>query len=110
MVRAVSRLLALSYDVVGSVAEGAGLLPAAQELRPDVIVLDVHLPDVDGLAACRQVMQANPEMKIVMFSAADDPVLERRALEAGAYAYVKKLAAVNDLLSTLERLDSERGG
>jgi AmiR/NasT family two-component response regulator len=110
MVRAVSRLLALSYDVVGSVAEGAGLLPAAQELRPDVIVLDVHLPTSTASRRAVRSCRRNPEMKIVMFTAADDPVLERRALEAGAYAFVNKLAAVNDLLSTLERLDSERGG
>ena len=110
MVRAVSRLLALSYDVVGSVAEGAGLLAAVQDLRPDVIVLDVHLPNLDGLAACRQVTQAHPEVKVIMFTAADDPALRRRALEAGAFAFVNKLAAVNDLLSTLKRLDSERGG
>src|SRR5436190_22921074 len=110
MVRAVSRLLALSYEVVGSVADGAELLEAAQRLRPDVIVLDVHLPKVDGLQACREVTQANPEMKVVMFTAADDPALRRRALEAGAYAFVNKITAVNDLLSTLERLDADRGG
>lgn len=109
MVRAVSRLLAPSYDVVGSVADGAGLLEAAGRLRPDVIVLDVHLPNVDGLAACRLVTQANPEMQVVIFSAADNPALKRRALEAGAFAFVNKLAAVDNLLSTLKRLDAERG-
>ena len=79
IVKAVTRLLTLSYDVAGSVADGSGLLAAAQQLRPDVIVLDVNLPNVDGLKACRQITQALPEMKVVVFTAVDDPDVRRRA-------------------------------
>ena len=109
VVRAVSRLLALSYDVAGSVADGSGLLAAAQHLRPDVIVLDVNLPNVDGLKACREITQANPEMKVIVFTAVDDPDVRRRAFEAGAFAFVHKLALADDLLAAMGRLDADRG-
>ncbi len=109
IVRSVSRLLALSYDVVGSVADGNGLLSAAQDLQPDVIVLDLNLPNVDGLEACRQLTQGNPEMKVIVFTAVDDPHVRRRAFEAGAAAFVPKLAVADDLLSAVKRLDANRG-
>ena len=108
LVRAVSRLLAMHYDVVGSVAGGSGLLEAAQHLRPDVIVLDVNLPDADGLTACRQITQDNPEMKVIVFTAVDDPEVRQRAFEAGAAAFVNKLGLVDNLLSAVKSLDDNR--
>ena len=108
LVKAVTRLLAFDYDVVGSVPDGGGLLEAAQRLQPDVVVLDMNLPNVKGLNACRQLTQAKPEIKVVIFTAADDPDLRRRAFEAGATAFVNKLA-LDELLSTLERLRANHG-
>ena len=110
VVKAISRLLAQDYDVAGSVADGSGLLDAAQRLRPDVIVLDMNLPNIDGLTACRQITQVHPEMKVIMFTALDDPELRRRAVEAGASAFVHKLAVDDGLLSAIKRLDANRGG
>ena len=109
ILRAVSRLLAQDYDVVGSVADGSGLLETAQHLRPDVIVLDVKLANVDGLEVCRQITQVNPAMKVIVFTAVDDPGVRRRAFEAGASAFVNKLAFDGDLLSAVKRLDANRG-
>ena len=71
--RAVCRLLALDCEVVGSVADGSAVLEAAQRLQPEVVVLDVNLPNVHGLEACRQIMQALPEMKVIVFTAMNDP-------------------------------------
>src|SRR6476469_286071 len=73
MVKAVSRLLALDCEVVGSVAEGSALLEAAQRLQPDVIVLDVNLPNIHSLEACREITRANPAMKVIMFTAGEEP-------------------------------------
>ena len=69
MVKAVSRLLALDCEIVGSVADGGALLETAQRLQPDVIVLDVNLPNVHSLEACREITRVNPEMKVIMFTA-----------------------------------------
>ena len=60
ILKAVARLLALDCEVVGTVADGGALLEAAQRLQPDVIVLDLSLPNVDGLEACRQIARAHP--------------------------------------------------
>ncbi len=104
VLRAVSRLLSCKHDVVGSIAGGSGLLEAVQDLKPDLIVLDVNLPDVDGLKACGQIRQLNPEVKVIVFTAVTDPEIRRRAVEAGASALVDKLALDEDLLSIVERL------
>ena len=109
VVRAVSRLLAMNYDVVGSVADGSGLLEAAQRLQPDVIVLDMNLPDADGLKACRQITQGNPEMKVIVFTAMDDPDARQRAFEVGASAFVNKLSSVETLLAAVKSVDDNRG-
>jgi CheY-like chemotaxis protein len=103
MVKAVSRLLALDCEVVGSVADGSALLEAAQRLAPDVIVLDLNLPNLNGLAACRQITGLNPEMKVIMFTVLDHPHDSQVFFEAGASAFVSKLASV-DLLPTIKRL------
>ena len=108
IVRAVSRLLGFDYDVVGSLSHGEGLLQAAQSLQPEVILLDVNLPDINGLTACRQVVQAHPEIKVIVFTAADDPDTRRRAFEAGACAVVDKVEFGGELLSTLKGLDEGR--
>jgi len=108
IVRAVARLLAFDYEVVGSLPHGKGVLEAVRSLHAEVILLDVNLPDIDGLTACRQVIQAHPEIKVVVFTAADDSNTRRRAFEAGACAVVDKVEFGGELLSTLRRLDSAR--
>ena len=107
MVRAVSRLLALDCEIVGSVADGSALLEAAQRLQPDVIVLDVNLPNVQSLEACREITRVNPTTKVIMFTMAD-PATSQAFLGAGASAFVSKLAS-EDLLSTIKRLCIDEG-
>ena len=109
MVKAVSRLLALDCEVVGTVADGSALLEAAQRLRPDVVVLDLNLPNVDGLEACRQITQAHPEIKVIVFTAMGGPDVSRLSLAAGASAFVSKLAFAKELLSTIKRLCADEG-
>lgn len=108
LVKAMTRVLALDYEVVGVVEDGSAVLEAAQRLRPDVIVVDLNLPIVDGLDACRQVTRAIPDTKVVVFTAMDDPFLRQRALEAGAAAFVCKVAGDCDLLATINRLFADR--
>jgi DNA-binding NarL/FixJ family response regulator len=107
--KAVCRVLALDCDVVGTVANGSAVLEAAQRLRPDVVVIDLNLPEVDGLEACRQVTQVQPGVKVIVFSAMSDPDITRRSFEVGASAFVSKLAANGELLSTIKRLCVDRG-
>jgi len=103
MVKALSRLLALDCEIVGSVADGSALLETAQRLQPDVIVLDVNLPNIHSLQACREITRVHPTMKVIMFTAMADPEVGQAFIEAGACAFVSKLASV-DLLSIIQRL------
>ena len=106
MAKAVCRLLALDFEVVGTVADGSAVLEAAQRLQPDVIVIDLNLPHVHGLEACRQVKQLKPEAKVIVDSAMNEPDVEQRAFEVGASAFVVK--GTGDLLSTIKRLCEDR--
>ncbi len=108
MVKAVSRLLAADCEIVGTVADGSGLLEAAQRFQPDVIVLDVNLPNVQSLEACREIRRVNPTTKVIMFTAMADPAISQAFLRAGASAFVSKLAS-EDLLSTIKRLCIDEG-
>ena len=107
MVKAVSRLLALDCEIVGSVSDGGALLEAARRLQPDLIVLDVNLPNVDSLEACREITRTNHTTKVVMFTALNDAEVSQAFLEAGASAFVSKINA-EDLLSTVKRLCMDR--
>ena len=108
IVKAVSRLLAMDCEIVGSVADGSALLETARRLQPDVIVLDVNLPNVHSLQACREITRVHPEMKVIMFTVTDDPNAGEAFIEAGASAFVSKLAS-GELLSTIKRLCADRG-
>ena len=102
--KAVCRLLALDCEIVGQIEDGSAVLEAAQRLLPDVVVVDLHLPNVNGLEACRQITQANPAIKVIVFTATNDPDVRERAFELGASAFVSKTAPGADLLSTVKRL------
>ena len=88
----------------GNVADGSAVVEAVQRLQPDVIVVDLNLPNVDGLEVCRQITQMNPEAKVIVFSAMNDPDVTRRSFEVGASAFVFKGAGGRGLLSTVKRL------
>ena len=88
---------------MGTVADGSALLETAQRLQPDVIVLDVNLPNVRSLDACRQITRMNPAIKVIMFTAVGDRNVSEAFFEAGASAFISKMASV-DLLSTIKRL------
>ena len=103
IVKAISRLLAQDCEIVGSLADGRALLETAQRLQPDVIVLDVNLPNVHTLEVCREMTRVNPKLKVIMFTAMADPDVGQAFIEAGACAFVSKLES-GDLLSVIKRL------
>jgi DNA-binding NarL/FixJ family response regulator len=92
MVKAICRLLALDCDVVGTVSDGGEVLEAVQRLQPDVTVVDLNLPTVSGFEACRSIRQVDPNAKVIVFTAMNDPSLRQRAFELGASAFVCKVA------------------
>ena len=106
--KAVCRVLSLDCEVVGTVADASAVLEAVQRLQPDVVVLDLNLSHSNGLDACRLITRANPQTKVIMFTALNDPDVKQRAFEVGASAFVSKMAGPgDDLLSTIQRLCAE---
>ncbi len=108
LARAVSRLLSSDCDVVGIIDDGGALLEAARQLHPDVIVLDLSLPNAHGLEACRQMTLAHPEIRVIVFTALSDPDIMQQSLAMGASAFVSKLAFAYGLLPTIKRLCEDR--
>jgi DNA-binding NarL/FixJ family response regulator len=109
VLRAISRLLSLSCDVVGRVADTASLFDATVSLRPDVVLLDFSLPGgLNGLDVCRQLKTMTPDVKIVIFTADDDADLRQCAHDAGASGFVWKLEASTELVATIHAVVGER--
>src|SRR5215468_1052588 len=84
------RLLQLSCDVVACVSNGRAAVEAAEREKPDVIVVDLMMPDIDGLEVCRRVKQVSPETDVVIVTAFDDEHVHGVALQVGASAFVAK--------------------
>src|SRR5688572_7452217 len=76
VLEAFRRMLEPSCDVLATVATGGEALDAVKRLRPDILVLDLMLPDTDGLAVCRRVKQAFPKTDVVLVTAFDDDLIE----------------------------------
>jgi DNA-binding NarL/FixJ family response regulator len=89
--------------VVGEAGDGETALEAAQELRPEVIVMDCALPGVSGLDATRRILEKLPQSKILMLSMHSEDTLVRQALAAGARGYVLKNAVNLDLVDAVRR-------
>ncbi len=87
--------------VVGEAGDGRTALEQVTRLLPDVVVLDVGLPDMNGLDLARQALQQAPALRLVVLSAEVDPHLLDRALAAGASAYVPKADSADELLEAL---------
>lgn len=108
LLAAIRGLLATDYEIVGSVEDGLRLLEEAERLRPDVIVLDLNMPAMNGLDACRELKRIVPQSRIVVVTAEDDAVVQQVVLEAGAFAYVGKGALGTDLLPAVRAASDGR--
>lgn len=97
-------LLEAHYDLVGQVSDGRALVEAAERLRPDLIILDVTMPLLNGIDAARQIRQAWPQSKLLFLSMHASPVYLREAFDAGGSGYVLKSSAVEELRTAIQRI------
>jgi DNA-binding NarL/FixJ family response regulator len=102
------KLLESDCDVVGAVADGRALLEAAPTLRPDVVVLDVAMPQLNGLDAARQLKRAMPNVKVIFLTVSEDPDLAAEAFRAGGSAFLLKNSAASELLQAIEDVSQGR--
>lgn len=91
------RILEGQYDLVGTVQDGHAILEAARRLQPDIVILDVSMPLLNGIDAAVQVKKLCPKTKIIFVTMHADTEYVRSAFEAGASAYVLKRSAVDEL-------------
>ncbi len=95
------------FEIVGSVANGVDLINAAVQLDPDVIVLDITMPGLDGIEAARRLKRSGCRAKLVFLTVHDDPDYVRAALQAGGAAYVIKARLATDLVTAIHEALSE---
>jgi DNA-binding NarL/FixJ family response regulator len=101
---AFSQMLQHRCDVVGTVADGRALLEVAPALRPDVVVLDIAMPLLNGLDAARQLKQQMPEVKVIFLTVSEDPDLAAEAFRAGASGFLLKNSAASELIQAIEEV------
>jgi len=95
-------------EVVGEAGDGAGAISLAESLRPDVILMDVRMPGMDGISASRTLRTAARESAVVILSLYDDAKTRTRAEDAGAAAFVSKHQVEETLLAAIRRAASRR--
>jgi DNA-binding NarL/FixJ family response regulator len=102
-----ARLLGEDHDLVGTVGNGLDLLAAAEQLDPDLIVLDISMPGLDGFEAARRLKRAGCRSKLVFLTVWEDADFAREALALGADAYVVKSRLASDLLPAIAQALAE---
>jgi DNA-binding NarL/FixJ family response regulator len=90
------------WEIIDEAADGLEAVDKADRLKPDVIVLDITMPKMSGLEACRLIRKMVPQAEILIVTQHDSPHMMREALEAGARGYVVKSNAARDLLAAVE--------
>jgi len=98
------KLLEPHYEVVGSVADGRALLKAADELKPDVVLLDVAMPLLNGLDAARALKKTMPHVKLIFLTMNPDSDIAAEAFRAGASAYLLKNSQASELLQAVHNV------
>lgn len=94
-------LLSDDFDLLGVVEDGRALVEAARKQRPDVVVVDITMPHLNGIDALRLLKKENPQVKVVVLTMHQEPAYARRALEAGAVGFVLKHSAPAELLAAI---------
>jgi DNA-binding NarL/FixJ family response regulator len=105
---AFEKLLAGECDVVGQVGDGRALVAAVETLNPDVVVLDISMPLLNGLDAGRQIKQKSRNVKLVYLTMNEDPDLAAEAFRAGASGYLLKSSAASELTAAIREVTQGR--
>jgi len=102
LIEAFSKLLSPKCEIVGTVSDGHSLVEAAARLKPDVIVLDIGMPLLNGLEAARQLKNKMPSVKLVFLTMNEDPDIAVHAMQLGALGYLLKTSAASELFQAIQ--------
>jgi DNA-binding NarL/FixJ family response regulator len=98
---AFARLIEAECEVVGGVGDGRAVLAEAPKLRPDIVVMDVAMPLLNGLDAARQLRTSMPDVKVIFLTMNEDPDIAAEAFRAGAAAFLLKNSGASELLTAI---------
>lgn len=101
---------AAGHEIVGEAANGAEAVELALELKPEIILMDLSMPVMDGVTATQQVCAQLPETQVVVLTMHDDVTKTRQALDAGANGYLSKGSSFSEVLSTVEAVAAGETG
>jgi len=104
LLTAYEKLLSGECDVVGQVTDGRALVSAAERLRPDVVVLDISMPLLNGLEAGRQIKHRLPDVKLVFLTMNEEPDVAAEAFRSGASGYLLKRSAGTELAAAIREV------
>jgi DNA-binding NarL/FixJ family response regulator len=96
------------WEVCGEAKNGREAVSASQELKPDVVVMDISMPELNGLEAARQIQKSSPQSAILILTMYFTDQLVREVIECGARGYILKSDADKDLVSAVEALSNHR--
>ncbi len=108
LLEAFQKLLADDCEIVGAVSNGRALVTAAATLRPDVVVVDVTMPLLNGIDAARQIRQNDSDVRIIFLTMNEDPDLAAEAFRAGASGYLLKRSAASELVTAINEVMKRR--
>jgi DNA-binding NarL/FixJ family response regulator len=98
------RLIETEFDIVGTAANGMDLVSAAKQLQPDIVLLDVTMPLLNGIEAARQIKADSPSVKLIFVTMQTNRDYIREAFEVGASGYVAKQEAAADLVVAIKHV------
>jgi DNA-binding NarL/FixJ family response regulator len=101
VVEAFKRLLEPEFDILGTVSDGRALLSVAPESKPDVIVLDIGMPELNGMQAGSELKKLLPRTKLIVLTVNEDPEVAREALRHWASGYLLKKSAGSELVTAI---------
>lgn len=94
----------LGWEVCAEASDGRGAVDKARELKPDIVIIDIGMPLLNGLDATRQILKDNPRVRVLILTLADGDRVVREAFEAGAQGFVLKSDASSDLVAAIHAL------
>lgn len=93
------------YLLVGEATNGLEAIEKASELKPDLILMDIVMPEMSGIKATEEILKFDPKVKIIAFTTMDNSSLQKQAMQAGCKGFFKKPFSKNDFLFYLKKME-----
>ncbi len=108
LLRTVASMLVSEFEVVGTVKDGQALLDAAEQLKPDVLVVDISMPIMNGIEAVQRLKESGSQTQVVFLTVHEDTAYVRAALATGARGYIVKPRLASDLSVAIKEAHAGR--